>query len=52
FLLEKPRGKDTQRRQLDALLDSMSAPGVQIVTATAKEIVEIEQAQSNGQEDA
>lgn len=52
FLLEQPTGKNTQRRQLDALLDSMSAQGIQVVTATAKGIVEIEQAQSNGQEDA
>ena len=43
FLLEQPTGKNTQRRQLDALLDSMSDRGLQIVAATAKEIVEIEQ---------
>ena len=33
---------DTQRRQLDALLDSMSDKGIRIVTATAKEIAEVE----------
>lgn len=52
FLLERPTGKNTQRRQLDALLDSMGDDGLRIVTATAKEIVQIGQAQSNGQEDA
>ena len=34
--------KSTQRRQLDALLDNMSDSGIRIVTATAKEISEIE----------
>ncbi len=52
FLLERPTGKNTQRRQLDVLLDGMGDDGLRIVTATAKEIVQIEQAQSNGQEDA
>ncbi len=52
FLLERPAGKNTQRRQLDALLDDMDDNGIRVVTATAKEIVQIEQAQSNGQEDA
>lgn len=52
FLLEQPTGKNTQRRQLDALLDGMSEKGLQIVAATAKEIAEIEREQSNGQEDA
>ena len=52
FLLEKPKGKDTQRRQLDALLDGMSEKGLQIVAATAKEIAEIEREQLSGQEDA
>ena len=42
FLLEKPDPKDTQRRQLDTLLDSMSDKGIRIVTATAKEIKEVE----------
>ena len=52
FLLEQPIGKNTQRRQLDALLDGMSEKGLQIVAATAKEIAEIEREQVNGQEDA
>ncbi len=52
FLLEQPTGENTQRRQLDALLDGMSEKGLQIVAATAKEIAEIEQEQLNGQEDA
>ena len=34
--------KSTGRRQLDALLDSMSDTGIRIVTATAKEITEVE----------
>ena len=52
FLLERPTGKNTQRRQLDALLDGMSNKGMQIIAATAKEIAEIERNQLNGQEDA
>ncbi len=51
FLLEQPTGKNTQRRQLDAMLDRMSDEGIQIVTATAREIIEIEQASSNKMED-
>lgn len=42
FLLEQPTGKNTKRRQLDALLDDMSDKGIRIVTATAREIAEIE----------
>lgn len=42
FLLDKPAEKDTQRRQLDALLDGISDTGLRIVTATAKEIAEVE----------
>ena len=42
FLLDKPAGKDTKRRQLDALLDDMSDTGLRIVTATAREIAEVE----------
>ena len=34
--------KSTGRRQLDALLDGMSDKGIRIVTATAKEISEVE----------
>lgn len=52
FLLERPTGKNTRRRQLDALLDGMGDDGIRVITAAAKEIVQIEQAQSNGQEDA
>ena len=43
FLLDTPAGKDTRRRQLDALLDNMSDRGIRIVTAAAKEIAEVEQ---------
>ena len=42
FLMEQPAGKNTQRRQLDALLDDMSDTGIRIVTATAREIAEVE----------
>ena len=42
FLLEQPAGKNTQRRQLDALLDDMSDTGIRIVTATARESAEVE----------
>ena len=42
FLLDTPVGKDTKRRQRDALLDDMSDNGIRIVTATAKEISEVE----------
>ena len=45
FFPDKSAGKNTQRRQLDAFLDSMSDMGIRIVTATAKEIAEIEKAQ-------
>ena len=36
FLLERPTGKNTQRRQLDVLLDGMGDNGLRIVTATAR----------------
>ncbi|MCM1213360.1 MAG: helix-turn-helix transcriptional regulator [Lachnospiraceae bacterium] len=42
FLLKTPPKKNTQRRQLDAILDGMSDTGIRIVTATAKEIAEVE----------
>ena len=45
FLLETPPEKNTQRRQLDALLDGMSDKGIRIVTATAREITEVEKAE-------
>ena len=37
FFPDKSAEKDTQRRQLDTLLDSMSEKGIRVVTATAKE---------------
>ena len=42
FLLEKPDTKNTQRRQLDSLLDTKREKGIRIVTAPAKEIKEVE----------
>ena len=39
---ENEAEKSTQRRQLDALLDGMSDKGIRIVSATAKEIAEVE----------
>lgn len=42
FLLDTPTEKNTQRRQLDALLEDMSDNGIRIVTATAAEIAKIE----------
>ena len=42
FFPDRPTGKSTQRRQLDALLDDMSDAGIRIVTALAKEIAEVE----------
>ena len=42
FFPDKAAEKSTQRRQLDTLLDSMSDKGIRIVTATAKEIAEVE----------
>lgn len=42
FLFDSPAEKDTYRRQLDALLDDMSDTGIQIVTATAEKIAEVE----------
>ena len=38
----KETDKSTQRRQLDSLLDEVSDQGLRIVTATAKEIKEVE----------
>ena len=35
FLLERPTGKNTQRRQLDALLDGMSNKGIDVKTLSA-----------------
>ncbi|MCD8147354.1 MAG: helix-turn-helix transcriptional regulator [Clostridiales bacterium] len=42
YLFDSPPKKDTQRQQLDALLDKMSNTGIRIIYATAKEIAEIE----------
>lgn len=42
FFPEKSAEKGTQRRQLDALLDGMSEQGLRILTAAAREIVEVE----------
>ena len=42
FFPNKDAEKNTQRRQLDALLDSMSDDGLEIVTATVQKVVEVE----------
>ena len=42
FSPNKETDKSTQRRQLDSLLDEVSDQGLRIVTATAKEIKEVE----------
>lgn len=42
FVFDTPPKKNTQRQQLDALLDNMSDTGIQILYAAAKEIAEIE----------
>jgi transcriptional regulator with XRE-family HTH domain len=42
FFPNKETNKSTQRRQLESLLDDMSDKGLRIVTATAKEIKEVE----------
>ena len=44
FFTDKETGKSTQCRQLDTLLDGVSDKGLRIVTATAKEIREVETA--------
>ena len=43
FFPNKDAEKNTQRRQLDVLLDGISDKGLRIVTATAKEVAEVEQ---------
>lgn len=45
FFPNKEIETSAQRRQLDTLLDGMSDSGLRIMTATAREIVEIEKAQ-------
>ena len=42
FFHGKSVDKSTQRRQLDTLLDGISDKGLRIVTATAKEVAEVE----------
>lgn len=42
FFPDKVTEKSTQRRQLDSLLDEVSDKGLRIVTATAKEVKEVE----------
>ena len=42
FFPNKETDKSTQRRQLESLLDDMSEKGLRIVTATAKEIKQVE----------
>ena len=42
FFPNRDTEKSTQRRQLDTLLDNISDKGLRIVTATAKEVAEIE----------
>ena len=42
FFPNKETDKSTQRRQLDSLRDEVSDQGLRIVTATAKEIKEVE----------
>ncbi len=42
FFPNKETDKSTQRRQLESLLDDMTDKGLRIVTATAKEIKEVE----------
>lgn len=52
FLFPEPKGKSTQRRQLDAMLDGLSEDGIRIVTATVREIAQIEQAKQHKTEGA
>lgn len=42
FFPDRLAGKNTQRRQLDTLLDGMSDTGIRIITAAAKEIISTE----------
>ncbi|MDO4292552.1 MAG: helix-turn-helix domain-containing protein [Eubacteriales bacterium] len=42
FYPNKSVEKNTQRRQLDTLLDSISEQGIRIVTATAREVAQVE----------
>lgn len=42
YIFDSPPEKNTQRQQLDALLDNMSDNGIRVIYAAAKEIAEIE----------
>ncbi|PXV91168.1 hypothetical protein C8E03_104176 [Lachnotalea glycerini] len=42
FFPNNETDKSTQRRQLESLLDDISDKGLRIVTATAKEVKEVE----------
>ena len=50
FLFEGSKEKSNQRQQLDAMLDRMSDEGIQIITATAKEIMKLEHSVSGKEE--
>ncbi len=50
FLFGASEKRSTQRRQLDAMLDRMSDEGIQIITATASEIIKIEHTASSKEE--
>ena len=52
FDVSPVQGKNTLRRQLDALLDGMSDMGIRVVMATAREIADIEQGLSSKTENA
>ena len=52
FDVSPVQGKNTLRRQLDALLDGMSDTGIRVVMATAREIADIEQGLSSKTENA
>lgn len=47
FFPDKSVDKSTQRRELDALLDSMSNDGLKVITAAARELVQIEKEKLN-----
>lgn len=42
FFPDKETDKSTQRRQLDSLLEEVRDQGLRIITATAKEVKEVE----------
>ena len=47
FFPKKNIEKTSQRLPLDSLLDTLSESGLRIITATAKEMAEVEKEQSN-----